>query len=216
MNLFDPADHDHLVGPPHLFDREHLQEKHDAWGHQLLRAATALEFLAQITRHTDDILVKGGTLLQNSLSWPPLRASVDLDLEVGDADRLRAVLARIEDQFEATEISLSFQESPLPGFTGHVRFPQQAGPDWTLRIDTLENDLWPTDTEPWASIPPPWQDAPRPQAPSLEIQTAQKLLLAASPPYGRDLDHHHGRQNFVKDLFDLRCLGHEPIDDTAV
>jgi hypothetical protein len=47
------------------------------------------------------------------------------------------------------------------------------------------------------------------------VRAAQKLLLAAEPPYGRDLDDHRGRQNFVKDLFDLRQLGHEALDDAA-
>jgi hypothetical protein len=63
MNLFAAADQSLLVGPASLFDREQLLEKHDDWGHQLLRAATALEMLAQITERYPDILLKAGTLL---------------------------------------------------------------------------------------------------------------------------------------------------------
>lgn len=47
MNLFDESDRGQLVGPPGLFDREiHMQQRGD-WGHQLLRASTAMEILAQ-------------------------------------------------------------------------------------------------------------------------------------------------------------------------
>lgn len=67
MNLFAEQDQPNLVGPSTLFDREHLIEEHGDWGHQLLRAATALEMLAQITDRYPDIMLKGGTLLQNSL-----------------------------------------------------------------------------------------------------------------------------------------------------
>jgi hypothetical protein len=49
MNLFAESDRRNLVAPPSLFDREALREEHGDWGHQLLRAATAMEMLAQIT-----------------------------------------------------------------------------------------------------------------------------------------------------------------------
>lgn len=216
MNLFAEPDQPNLVGPSRLFDREHLIEGHGDWGHQLLRAATALEMLAQITDRYPDILLKGGTLLQNSLDWPPPRASVDLDLEVRDANEVQSVLVDIEEAFESSSIRIAVSETPVPGFMGQVQFPRAMGPDWALRIDALENDLWPTGCTRWNEIPSPWDDADPPFAAPVEARAAQKLLLAAEPYYGRDLDDHLGRQNFVKDLFDLHCLGLENVDEEGV
>lgn len=167
MNLFAQSDRRKLVAPPSLFDREMLREEHGDWGHQLLRAATAMELLAQITDRNLTVLLKGGTLLQHSLEWPPYRASVDLDLEVTDAD-------------------------------------------------ALENNRWPSGASPWQAIPAPWKDAASPEVAPVEARAAEKLLLSADPPYGRDLDDHHGRQNFVKDLFDLHCLGEIHLQDQRV
>lgn len=216
MNLFAEQDHPNLVGPSTLFEREHLIEEHGDWGHQLLRAATALEMLAQITDRYPEILLKGGTLLQNSLDWPPARASVDLDLEVKDATELRPVLVDIEEAFESSSISISVLESPVPDFMGQVQFHRASGPDWSLRIDALENDHWPSGHSRWNEIPSPWDEAVPPFAAPVEARAAQKLLLAAEPYYGRDLENHLGRQNFVKDLFDLHCLGHETVDEAGV
>lgn len=50
----------------------------------------------------------------------------------------------------------------------------------------------------------------------METQAAQKLLMAAPLPYGRDTSNHLGRQNLVKDLFDLRCLADVALDGSAV
>jgi len=216
MNLFAEADRSKLVGPRKLFDRESLKEEHGDWGHQLLRAAVALETLTQITRRDQRVLLKGGTLLQNSLEWPPYRASVDLDLEVADAQELRVVLTQIEDTFSRSDIRLTVREIPVPGFTGHLQFPRASGPDWDLRVDVLENDRWPSGSTPWQEIPSPWDDGELPMAAPPETRAAQKLLLAADPPYGRDLEDHLGRQNFVKDLFDLHCLGEESLDSQRV
>lgn len=216
MNLFAESDRQSLVAPPSLFDREILREEHGDWGHQLLRAATAMEMLAQITDRDLTVLLKGGTLLQHSLEWPPYRASVDLDLEVADASALEAVLRQIEDSFVDSEVHVSIQDIPLPGFTGRVGFPRSSGPDWSLRIDALENDRWPSGASPWQAIPAPWEDANSPQVAPVEARVAQKLLLSADPPYGRDLDGHHGRQNFVKDLFDLHCLGDKHLKEQRV
>lgn len=63
MNLFAEEDRPKLVGPPTLFDRAALREEHGDWGHQLLRAAVALEMLTQITQRDQRVLLKGGTLL---------------------------------------------------------------------------------------------------------------------------------------------------------
>jgi len=216
MNLFAESDRQKLVASPSLFDRESLQEEHGDWGHQLLRAATAMEMLAQITDRNLTVLLKGGTLLQHSLEWPPYRASVDLDLEVTDASALEAVLHQIEDSFADSGVHVSIQDIPLPGFTGRVGFPRSSGPDWSLRIDALENDRWPSGASSWQEIPAPWEDATSPQVAPVEARAAQKLLLSADPPYGRDLDDHHGRQNFVKDLFDLHCLGGKPLQSQRV
>lgn len=216
MNLFTDADHAELIAPPSLFDRTTLQDDHGDWGHQLLRAATAMELLAQITEREATVLLKGGTLLQHSLEWPPYRASVDLDLEVAESETLEAVLRQIEGTFENSNIHLTIRETPLPGFAGHVGFPRAQGPDWTLRIDALENDRWPSDSAPWQSIPDPWKAATKPQAAPVETRAAQKILLAADPPYGRDLDNHLGRQNFIKDLFDLHCLGEQPLENQPI
>lgn len=216
MNLFAESDHRKLVAPPSLFDREILREEHGDWGHQLLRAATAMEMLTQITDRNLTVLLKGGTLLQHSLEWPPYRASVDLDLEVTDASALEAVLRQIEDSFADSGVHVSIQDTPLSGFTGRVGFPRSSGPDWSLRIDALENDRWPSGASPWQAIPAPWEDATSPQVASVEARAAQKLLLSADPPYGRDVDDHHGRQNFVKDLFDLHCLGEKQLQDQGV
>lgn len=216
MNLFAESDRRKLVALPSLFDREILREEHGDWGHQLLRAATAMEMLAQITDRNLTVLLKGGTLLQHSLEWPPYRASVDLDLEVTDAVALEAVLRQIEDSFADSGVHVSIQDIPLPGFTGRVGFPRSSGPDWSLRIDALENDRWPSGASPWQAIPAPWKDATSPQVAPVEARAAQKLLLSADPPYGRDLDDHHGRQNFVKDLFDLHCLGEKHLEDQRV
>ena len=138
MNLFAESDRQKLVASPSLFDRESLQEEHGDWGHQLLRAATAMEMLAQITDRDLTVLLKGGTLLQHSLEWPPYRASVDLDLEVADASGLEAVLRQIEDSFADSDVHVSIQDIPLPRFTGRVGFPRSSGPDWSLRIDALK------------------------------------------------------------------------------
>lgn len=213
MNLFAKPDHEQLVAPPDLFDREQLVDEHGAWGHQLLRAATAMETLAQITNRDATVLLKGGTLLQHSLAWPPYRASVDLDLETGDADDLQAVLGQMEGAFSRSEIAVDVQETPLPGFVAYVDFPRTTGQEWSLRVDALEHDAWPSRSGPWTDIPAPWSDATPPQAAEAEVQAAQKLLMASDPPYGRDLGDHLGRQNFVKDLFDLRCLGHEHLEE---
>lgn len=140
MSLFAEADRDQLVGRPSLFDREALLADHGDWGHQLLRAATAMELLAQITDRELTVLLKGGTLLQHSLAWPPYRASVDLDLEVADGGALEAVLHQIVDSFAESEVHVSIRDSPVPGFTGAVSFPRSPGPDWSLRIDALEYD----------------------------------------------------------------------------
>lgn len=129
MNLFVEPDRPQLTGSPHLFDREALAEEHGDWGHQLLRAAIALEMLTQITRQGQRVLLKGGTLLQNSLTWPPYRASVDLDLEVEDSQELEEVLSQIENSFSHSELRLTVRDTPLPGFTGHVQFPRATGPD---------------------------------------------------------------------------------------
>lgn len=211
MNLFAEPDRPQLTAPARLFDSAALEAEHGDWGHQLLRAAVALEMLTQITRRDQRVLLKGGTLLQNSLTWPPYRASVDLDLEIEDSQALEAVLARIEESFSDSEIRVTVRDTPLPGVTGHVQFPRATGPDWELRIDALENDRWPSEASPWREIPPPWDDGELPLAAPVETWIAQKLLLAADPPYGRDLEHYLGRQNLVKDLFDLRCLGEESI-----
>lgn len=211
MNLFAESDRRKLVAPPSLFNRETLRDKHGDWGHQLLRAATAIEMLSQITTRDLTVLLKGGTLLQHSLAWPPYRASVDLDLEVTDAGALEAVLRQIEDSFSDSDVHVSIQNTQLSGFTGRVSFPRSSGPDWVLRIDALENDRWPSGSSPWQAISAPWEDATRPQVASVEARAAQKILLSADPPYGRDFADHHGRQNFVKDLFDLHCLGQKPL-----
>jgi hypothetical protein len=216
MNLFAESDRGKLVAPPSLFDREALREEHGDWGHQLLRAATAMEILAQITDRDLTVLLKGGTLLQHSLEWPPYRASIDLDLEVTDASALEAVLRQIEDAFTDSDVHVSIQDTPLSGFTGRVGFPRSSGPDWSLRIDALENDRWPAGTSSWEAIPAPWADATRPQVAPVETRASQKLLLSADPPYGRDLADHHGRQNFVKDLFDLYCLGEKPLESERI
>ena len=216
MNLFAESDRQKLVASPSLFDREFLREKHGDWGHQLLRAATAMEILAQITDRNLSVLLKGGTLLQHSLDWPPYRASVDLDLEVTDGGELEAVLRQIEDAFADSEVHISIQDIPLPGLTGRVGFPRSSGPDWSLRIDVLENDRWPSGSSSWQEIPTPWKDATRPQVAPVEARAAQKLLLSADPPYGRDFGEHHGRQNLIKDLFDLQCLGEKSLQSQRV
>jgi hypothetical protein len=216
MSLFAESDRSKLTGPAGLFDNTALREKHADWGHQLLRAAVALEILTQITRRGQSVLLKGGTLLQNSLTWPPYRASVDLDLEVEDAQELEESLAQIEDSFSRSEVRLTVRETPLPGFTGYVQFPRAPGPDWELRIDALENDRWPSGSSPWQEIPTPWKARDPPMVAPVETRAAQKLLLAADSPYGRDLEDHLGRQNFVKDLFDLHCLGEESIEEQRV
>lgn len=216
MNLFAEEDRSELAGPPNLFDSRALNEEHGDWGHQLLRAAVAIEMLAQITRRDQRVLLKGGTLLQNSLEWPPYRASVDLDLEVEESQELRAVLNQIEDTFTRSEIHLTIRDTPLPGFTGHVQFPRASGPDWELRVDALENGRWPSGSAPWQEIPSPWDEEEPPLVTPTEARAAQKLLLAADPPYGRDLQDHLGRQNFVKDLFDLHCLGESSIEEQRV
>lgn len=216
MNLFAERDRSRLVGPPALFDSEALQEEHGDWGHQLLRAAVALEMLTQITQRDRSVLLKGGTLLQNSLAWPPYRASVDLDLEIEAAADLAEVLAQIESEFSRSELDVTIRDTPMPGFTGHVQFPRATGPDWSLRIDALENDRWPEGATRWPELPSPWESGNRPMVAPVGTRAAQKLLLAAAPPYGRDLENHLGRQNFVKDIFDLRCLGEESIEDQRV
>jgi hypothetical protein len=40
--------------------------------------------------------------------------------------------------------------------------------------------------------------------------------MHGGPPFGRDLDHHRGRQIRIKDLFDLACLGQQELDSRAI
>ncbi len=216
MNLFHDDDHDQLIAPPELFDADVLRAEHEDWGHQLLRAATALEFLAQITERGFEVLLKGGTLLQNSISWPPPRASIDLDLETDRADELEDTLSDIADAFSTTGLTIDLEDTPLPGFIAYVRFPRVQKPAWALRIDALENDHQPTGWAPWDQLPEPWSDAEPPLAAPVEARAAQKLLMAAEPVYGRDVTNHLGRQNFVKDLFDLHCLGELRLEGKAL
>lgn len=216
MNLFAESDHIRLNADPELFDRTRLMDEHGPWGHQLLRAATALEILTQLTDRTDDVLLKGGTLLQNSLGWPPPRASVDLDLEVHDRDGIASALQDIANSFTESGIVLTVRESPLPGFAAELQFPRSDGPDWLLRIDILETNSWPARSHSWDSIPVPWEDADAPIVPPEPTRAAQKLLMAAEPPYGRDLSSHLGRQSMIKDQFDLFSLASRPIDGWAV
>lgn len=216
MNLFAESDHDQLTADPAYFDRASLMDEHGDWGHQLLRAATALEILTQITKRTDDVLLKGGTLLQNSFGWPPARASVDLDLETRDSRGISSVLDAIVQSFAASELRVNVRESPLPGFAAEMEFPRASGPDWALRIDALETKGWPQGSHPWRSIPEPWEDAEVPTVPPKAMWAAQKLLMAAKPPYGRDLSSHLGRQSMIKDQFNLSLLGTHPIEGEAL
>jgi predicted nucleotidyltransferase component of viral defense system len=88
MNLFAAKDHENLLAPAETFDEDALRQAHGTWGGQLLRNCLALEVLAQLRGRTEDLLFKGGTLLQSRLAWPPLRASVDIDVDASDAANL--------------------------------------------------------------------------------------------------------------------------------
>ena len=209
MNLFHPDDHERLVADASLFDADQLEATYGPWGRQLLRNALALEVLAHLTPRVPGLLLKGGTLLQSRLQWPPRRASVDLDLETGDADGLRSALVDALEPFSATRPRLEFEDAMVPGFLAYLRFGDE--PPTVLRVDALAFPHPPSGASPWR-LPEPWKDATPPLAAPLETQAAQKLLLAAPLPYGRDIQQHLGRQNLVKDLYDLRCLADQDLD----
>lgn len=213
MNLFHPDDHDRLVADPDLFDADRLQDTYGAWGGQFLRNALALEVLAQLTPRVPGLVVKGGTLLQSRLQWPPRRASVDLDLETRDPAALQAALTDVVRGFDATAPRLTFEQSIVPGFLAHISFGDE--PPTVLRVDALAFSDPPAGSKPWP-LPEPWKRATPPLAAPLETQAAQKLLLAAPLPYGRDTGQHLGRQNLVKDLYDLRCLADEDLDGARI
>lgn len=132
------------------------------------------------------------------------------------ADGLADTLAETGEAFSTTGLTIDVEDTLLPGFIAYVRFPRVQKPSWALRIDALENDDLPAGSSPWDQMPEPWSGAEPPLAAPVEARAAQKLLMAAEPVYGRALTNHLGRQNFVKDLFDLHCLAGLRIDGKAL
>lgn len=145
-----------------------------------------------------------------------MRASVDLDVETSDPNGLLEDLGTVVDSFSRSHLTIQATAGPLPGFVAHVRFHRVAGPPWSLRVDALENDQNPSGTHIWRERPMPWASAPSPLVPPVETLAAGKLLIASRPPYGRDVSRHLGRQNLIKDLFDLFCLGGRSLDGHRV
>lgn len=216
---FHPDDADRLIAEPTQFDLDALEDGHGSWGSQLLRNVTALEMTFQLTERMDSpVVLKGGTLLQSRLHWPPLRASIDLDIEVTDASEVERIMHEVARGLGASGIGIAGSpRDPLPGRVLKLTFPGVGLPESrTLRIDILETPDAGEGHAPWMEAPDPWKRAKPPLVPSLEAQAAQKLLMLAPAPFGRDLTHHRGRGNRIKDLFDLACLGRVPLDSEAI
>lgn len=205
---FHAADHAQLFAAPHLFDFASLEAEYEAWGRHLYRTSLALEMLAQLLRQRPKTGFRGGTLLQTRIRWPPLRASVDIDVVTDDAKDLYEALQIVVGLFPNSGITVSKRKSNVLGFKANVRFSHAPGAGYALRVDALETPRRPKYSETW-TLPDPWANAPKVSVPTLETQAAQKLLLMSPAPFGRHVsgsDADRGRKSRIKDLFDLRCL----------
>lgn len=218
--LFHVQDDERLVADPEMFDLDHLEKEYGSWGSQFLRNSIALEIMYQLIRRSDEpIVLKGGTLLQSRLQWPPVRASIDLDLETYDLPGLQNSVREVISDFQSSKIHVveMNEDGPTPGAVIKLSFPGFGLPEpRILRIDALETQDAGDGKRPWIDHPPPWKTETQPLVPTLEEQATQKLLMHGDPPFGRDLGNHRGRQNRIKDLFDLACLGQQDLDSPAI
>lgn len=205
---FRPADQEHLIAPRKTFveqwapatGRREIGLAHTA------RASLALETAHQVARQIPGIVLKGGTPLQARVSWPPLRASIDVDLEWPAPAQVMAALAQWAEKMTGSGVSVDAPVIRDFATVTHVRFP--AGDrETSIRVEVGEPGSSTELSETWTTAPSPWKGSADLRVPTLEAQAAQKLLLAAAPPFGRDPDHHIGRQSLCKDLFDLFVLG---------
>jgi hypothetical protein len=214
---FAAADEKHLIAPRKTFVEQWappsggrgLNLAHSA------RASLALETAHQVARRIPGIVLKGGTPLQARVSWPPVRASIDVDLEWPDTTQVIEALVQWTDTLKASGVSVDTPESREFATVAIVRFPREDG-ETTVRVEVGEPGSSTQLSEKWANAPPPWNGSADLRVPTLAAQAAQKLLLAAPPPFGRDRDHHIGRQSLCKDLFDLYVLGQMDLTSAGV
>ncbi len=211
MPLFAPQDEATLIADPGTF-REPPDGEYERYTREVLRNALALELLFQLREQGTQVLTKGGTPLQARLAWPPTRASIDLDIETTDVDDLRHTVNVVLDQWKNSGIRVRTVASTEFGERLDIEYGGMYG-ERRLRLDVAGCDTWPDDATPWREPPRPWARATPPLVQPLETQAAQKLLLAADPPYGRDTQASDwGRKSRIKDVFDLACLASAPLD----
>lgn len=214
---FHPHDAENLIAPYDVFEEDWpaLDAGSSVTWNNAVRNCLALELAHQLATDIPGLVLKGGTVLQSRLEWPPMRASIDIDLEWTDADEVLGALGSTLDRWGHTGVVMD-PPTELPfSVVTYVRFPVDDD-EVPVRVDISPPGSSTELSEPWSDPPAPWKGGPVLQVPTLETQAAQKLFLAAPPDFGRDLDDHRGRQNLCKDLFDLHCLGALDLDSLAV
>ncbi len=206
---FKREDHPHLIAPPETFAGAWPAPKggRAIAAPNALRSCLALELAHQVARRIPGIVLKGGTLLQARASWPPLRASVDVDLEWRTHGEVMAALGDFAEVFRASGVTVDAPRKERFSTVTHVRFAARPTGETAVRVDVGEPGSSTECSEPWHDAPAPWRGSAPLRVPTRATQAAQKLLLAAPAPFGRDLDDHIGRQSLCKDLFDLHVLG---------
>ncbi|MGQ0534961.1 MAG: nucleotidyl transferase AbiEii/AbiGii toxin family protein [Methanobacteriota archaeon] len=175
-----------------------------------------MEIAHQLARRIPGLVLKGGTSLQSRISWPPQRASVDVDLEWRNPAAVMRALQETVGQWRESMVTVDPPVQVPFAVVSYIRFPGNRGQELVVRVDVSEPGSSMEHSEPWRDAPAPWRGAADLRVPTLEAQAAQKLLLAAPPHFGRDLANHHGRQNLCKDLFDLHALGALDLDNDAI
>jgi hypothetical protein len=214
---FDAGDQKHLIAPRKTFVEQwappsggrRLNLAHSA------RASLALETAHQIARRIPGIVLKGGTPLQARVSWPPLRASIDVDLEWPDPPQVMEAVTQWAETLKASGVWVETPETRKFATATKIRFPVNSG-ETTVLVEVGEPGSSTELSEKWASAPEPWNGSADLRVPTLEAQAAQKLLLAAPPQFGRDTNNHLGCQSLCKDLFDLHVLGQVNLASAAI
>jgi len=126
---FRAADAKHLIAPRKTFIENWapLDGGRGITATHVARASLALETAHQVARKLPGLVLKGGTPLQARTSWPPLRASVDVDLEWTHPNEILAALEQWAEAFEGGTVSVDpLITSPFSAST-KIRFPWPDG-----------------------------------------------------------------------------------------
>lgn len=215
---FRGKDVSRLIAPSGVFEEEWVPLRDGrpvSWNHAA-RASLALEIAHQIAKRVPGLVLKGGTSLQARISWPPQRASVDVDLEWRDPSAVIRALRQTADQWRESRVTVDPPTEVPFTVVSYVRFPMNSDQELVVRVDVSKPGSSTEHSEPWRDSPRPWRGSADLRVPTMEAHAAQKLLLAAPPHFGRDLSNHHGRQNLCKDLFDLHALGALDLKNDAI